>query len=56
MYKKGYENLPWYFKMPYFTKKLFSNFVDITNELKVMNPSTFKSHIDERQENETLVK
>lgn len=37
MYKKGYENLPWYFKMPYFTKKLFSNFVDITKELQVMN-------------------
>lgn len=51
MYKKGYDNLPWYFKMPYFTKKLFSNFVDITKELQVMNPSTFKSHIAEHQEN-----
>jgi len=47
MYKKGYQTLPWYFKMPYFTKTLFANFVEITQSLNVMNSATFKSHISE---------
>ncbi len=51
MYKNGYPALPWYFKMPYFTKNLFSNFVDITKQVKVINASSLKNHISEHIEN-----
>lgn len=51
MYKKGYHTLPWYFKMPYFTKTLFSNFVEITKQLHVMDKDTFKAHLIEHEEN-----
>ena len=55
MYKKGYNNLPWYFKMPYFTKALFTNFVEITKQLQVMDSTTLKTHLTEHEENAAIV-
>lgn len=49
MYKKGYPTLPWYFKMPYFTKNLFTNFIEITKSLQVMNPEQLKNHLKEHK-------
>lgn len=49
MYKKDYPTLPWYFKMPYFTKNLFSNFIEITKSLQVMNPEQLKNHLKEHK-------
>ena len=51
MYKDGYPAAPWYFKMPYFTKSLFSNFVEITKEVKVIDSSMFFNHIEDHAKN-----
>jgi len=40
MYRSDQPFLPWHYKMPYFTKSLFENFVKIVKTINPINLST----------------
>ena len=53
LYKNG---VPFYFKNGFFTKKIFEDFLDITKSLSTFNVEILEKNIDDRMQQETLLR